>query len=813
MSAQANVSSAGVGQCDTAPDTPCYHCGEPITPDLELTVEIDQQLRVMCCLGCQAVAQSIVDNGLVSYYRLRSEKGAQASGLVPEQLNELYSYDIKEIQQEFVDVTDQLSEVTLTVENVSCAACAWLIERQLASLPGLIKSNVNTTTSRLTLSWNNQQLKLSTILFEVAKVGYKAYPFQADSAEQHEVATANAYLRKMVIAGLATMQVMMFAMAVYFDVLGSLSIGFTDYFRWISLLIVLPVVVYCALPFYKNAISALIARRLNMDVPVSLAILLAFGASVVATVQETGEVYFESVSMFAFFLLVGRFIEQRAKKKAAQISSNLFKLIPTTALQLIDGQSHTVPARLLKPGDVILVKPGEIIAADGIIINGASQTSEAILTGESMPVNKSIGDTVFASCENIESPLTVEVNCPANERLISQIIKLQEQAAQTKPKLASLADTLAQYVVVAILILATVTYLGWTLAGSDQAFWIALAVLVATCPCALSLATPSAYTCASAAISRQGILLRSGDAFDTLSNISHVCFDKTGTLTTGKFWVSTVESTLAQSEVLALCAALEASSAHPIACAFTPYLDQNCQANDCHATSGGGIAGIINGQSYKLGSADYTEIDLAAPSSEPKVVIYLTCNGQLVATISLIDQIRDDSKVLIDYLSSRGITTTLLTGDNSCHADFVARELNIDHLVKGQKPQKKLQYLNQQQQAGHIVAMFGDGVNDAPVLAGAHVSFAMGTGSDIAKSSADIVLLHDDLAKVATGIDLAQRVRTIIKQNFCWAIGYNLTAVPFAIAGLLPPYLAALGMSLSSVIVVTNSLLLLKGLK
>jgi len=811
MSSQTLSSQSSSSQDLTEQD--CYHCGEPVTPALELTVEIDQQTRLMCCHGCQAVAQSIVDNGLVSYYRLRSEKGTQASELVPEQLSELYSYDIKELQQEFVDVHSDHNEITLTVENVSCAACAWLIERQLAQLPGLLQSNVNTTTSRLSVSWDDQQLKLSTILFEVAKVGYKAYPFQVDSAELHEVATANAYLRKMVIAGLATMQVMMFAMAVYFDVLGSLSTGFTDYFRWISLIIVTPVVCYCALPFYRNALSALTARRLNMDVPVSLAILLAFGASVIATIEKSGEVYFESVSMFAFFLLLGRFIEQRAKKKASQTSSNLFKLIPSTALQLIDGQTQTVPARLLQPGDIILAKPGQVIAADGIIISGTSQTSEAILTGESMPVAKTVGDTVFASSENIESPLTIEVSCGASERLISQIIKLQEQAAQTKPKLASLADSLAQYVVMAILVLAGLTYIGWSLAGSDQAFWIALAVLVATCPCALSLATPSAYTCASAAISRQAILLRSGDAFDALTQVNHVCFDKTGTLTTGEFTINAVDSALDKQHVLALCAALEANSQHPIATAFSEHFDSSYLASQCSAKSGGGITGTINGQTYLLGSAQYAGVKPIEQSADHCVVIYLSCDGQLVASVRLSDQIRPQSNALIEYLTARGITTTLLTGDNSMHGDYVANALKLDHLVKGQTPEQKLAYLSEQQKNGAIVAMFGDGVNDAPVLAGAHLSFAMGTGADIAKSSADIVLLHDDLAKVAIAIGLAHRVKRIIKQNFGWAIGYNLIAVPFAIVGLLPPYLAALGMSLSSVIVVTNSLRLLKGLK
>ncbi|NRA84865.1 MAG: cadmium-translocating P-type ATPase [Gammaproteobacteria bacterium] len=789
----------------------CYHCGECIEPNLDLTVVIENNDQAMCCYGCQAVAQSIVDNGLVSYYRLRSTKGVQASQLIPEEMGELLAYDIEEIQQEFVERCNDDNEVTLTVENVSCAACAWLIERKLANLAGLKTSNVNTTTSRLYIVWDPKKLKLSAILLEIAKVGYKAYPFQPDIAEQHEVSVANAYLRKLVIAGLATMQVMMFAMAFYFDVLNTLSAGLANYFRWISLIIVLPVVFYSALPFYSNALSALAARKLNMDVPVSLAILLAFGASAMATVTQSGEVYFESVSMFAFFLLLGRYIEQRAKKKAAQTSSNLFKLVPLTAQQMVNGSIKTVAARLLQPGDHIVIKPGQIIAADGVVISGQSSNMEALLTGESVPVKKVIGDSVYASCENIESPLTIEVSCQPNQRLISKIIKLQEQASSTKPKLASLADSLSQYVVMVILLLASLSYIGWSLAGNPDAFWISLAVLVATCPCALSLATPSAFTCAAAAMSNQGLLLKSGQTFDTLTNVTHVCFDKTGTLTSGKFVVSQIESKLDDETVMSLCAALESSSEHPIANAFIDYHNPQYVLTNAQAYTGGGISGTINGTNYTLGNAQLSKIVDPNNKFEDQVVIYLTQDQQLVATIALFDQIRAQSHVLIDYLTSKNITTTLLTGDSSSHGDYVASTLGMTNLVNGQLPQQKLAYLKTLQQNGEIVAMFGDGVNDAPVLAQAHLSFAMGTGSDIAKSGADVVILHDDLAKVTQGVELAFRVKQIIKQNFVWAIGYNLAAVPFALVGLLPPYLAAAGMSLSSVIVVSNSLRLLKG--
>lgn len=795
----------------------CFHCGEDVPDGVALTVEVFTKPRDMCCLGCEAVAKSIVDNGLSNYYKHRTEKGVQAETLVPEQLQEILAYDHSEIAQDFVYSTDKFSEVLLSVENVTCAACAWLIEGKLIKLNGIKKCNVNTTTSRIAITWDIDKLKLSDILLAIAQVGYKAYPFQPDKAEKQEVETAKAHLRKLIVAGLCTMQVMMFAIASYFDALGSLSHELNIYFRWISLIIVLPVVVYSALPFYKNSISAISAKRLNMDIPVTIAVILAYSASVYATLTSQGEVYFESVSMFVFFLLLGRFFEQRAKKKASQVSSNLLKLIPTTA-SLLDAQGNfsTIPAKTLNIGDQVLVKPGETIPGDGIIVQGQSHANEAVLTGEQVPVSKACGDTVFASTINVDSPITVKITTKQSDQLISQIIRLQEQASFDKPRLATIADSLSQYVVVGILALSSLTYITWYLLGNDHALWYAIAVLVATCPCALSLATPSAYTCARATMSSHGLLLRTGNALDTLTRVTHICFDKTGTLTTGQFTIAQVIcDNHTQQQALTLAAALESHSSHPIARAFDQYLDTELIVKHASAVSGAGIEGTIDDIRYKLGNAAFVGLSEDKRIDDQRLVVYLTAqDGALVAAFCLTDELRGESQALIDYLSKRKIETTLLTGDGSKHANYVADSLGVSHLSKGQTPEQKLAYLNAiQHQPNQIVAMFGDGVNDAPVLSGAHISFAMGTGSDIAKSSADIILLHDDLAKVETVLTLSHDVKRIIKQNFAWALGYNLTAVPFAVFGYLPPYLAALGMSLSSLIVILNSLRLLKANK
>lgn len=804
----------------------CYHCGEVIPKNFNTVISIDNIDRRMCCHGCAAVAETIVNNSLSGYYRHRTEKSVKGSELVPQELLNLQSYDLTEIEQEFTQNNGISKEVILTVENVTCAACAWLIERKISSLSGIEKCSVNTSSARLSLKWQSEQLKLSDILVALAQIGYKAYPFKADIAEKNEVAATKAYLRRLTVAGLATMQVMMFAMASYFDVIGqdgdgSLSAGLNDYFRYISLLLALPVVFYSSAPFYKNAFSALFAKRLNMDVPVSIAIILAFIASAYGTFTQQGEVYFESVCMFAFFLLLGRYLEQITRRKASQSSSNLLKLIPSTATLINDDSYIQVPAKSLKLNQVVLVKPGETIPADGIIIRGETQCNEAILTGEQLPVNKTINDWVFASTINHDQTIEICVQKERSEQLISKIIALQEQAVVDKPKLATLADKLSQFVVVAILALSTLTYLGWWLAGNNDALWIALAVLVATCPCALSLATPSAYTAASNRLQRLGLLTKQGSALDTLTQLNHICFDKTGTLTSGRFAIKDIELFKCNiidstDKLLCIIAAIESQSTHPIANTFKPYFNTSTKIDNVVNVSGGGLSAEIDNEKYFLGSYKFVSSNILSDSVEPvinadnNVVIYLANQNNFVASISLSDEIRTESTTLINALKKLNIQTTLLTGDNSRNADYVNQQLNIDTLAKGQSPKDKLSYLKNLQAKSNIVAMFGDGVNDAPVLSQAHLSFAMGTGADIAKSSADVVLLHDDLSKIVDAITLAKRTKRIIIQNFCWAIGYNCTALPFAMAGFLPPYIAAIGMSLSSIIVVSNSLRLLK---
>ncbi|MFH0228987.1 heavy metal translocating P-type ATPase [Vibrio diabolicus] len=781
----------------------CYHCGEDVPANTDFKVDILGESRKMCCPGCETVAQTIVDSGLVSYYQYRTAP-AEKADLVPEQLQALIHYDNEDVQSEFVRNRENVSEVTLSLEGVSCAACAWLIEKQVSNTAGLVSIRVNTTTNRALLAWDKTQVRLSELLSVIHKLGYKAAPFEADKQEASYHRMMKQYLYRLGIAGLATMQVMMLAVALYLEVFGDLEPEFKNYFRWVSLIFATPVLLYSALPFYLNAWRSIKGRTLGMDVPVSIALIFAYVASLIATVTEQGEVFFESISMFTFFLLIGRFLEMRARRKAAAASGNLLKLIPAIATTL-DGEQ--IPVKTLKVGDRIRVLPGEHIPADGKVISGRIHIDESMLTGESVHVVKREGDAVYAGTLNGDESFELEVMSSKADSMISNIVRLQDEAQHSKPKIAEIADVVARYFVGAILIISAGTWFYWHQTKPDDAFWIMLSVLVATCPCALSLATPTALTCATSRMGNFGILLRKGHVFETLCKINHLVVDKTGTLTKGDIEIcdTKVLSDLPKEDCLSLAAALEAHANHPIARSFASYANDDFVVYEVQNVIGSGIEGIWNGKVVKIGSAAFVQ----GKESEESHAVYLSVDGEHVASFYYRDPIRKESKAFVQRFADAGIKTTLLTGDSLSNARPVANEIGIDHVVASAKPEDKLAYLKSLDEDS-ITMMVGDGINDAPTLAGAHLSVAMGGGTDVAKASADMTLLGDNLEKLLEARLLALRTRKIIRENLAWSLGYNLLILPLAVAGLVAPYIAVVGMSASSIIVVSNSLRLLK---
>jgi len=806
----------------------CFHCNEAVPRGINLSVEISQIQQPMCCIGCQAVAQTIVDNGLTQYYTVRTEPAHKSQSLVPEQLQKNKLLDEAVLQSEFIYQENDCKEAILTIDGISCAACAWLIEMQLDKLEGLVKINVNATSQRATVKWQDDALKLSDILHAIEHIGYQALPFKANEAELRNKKQSKEFIKRLGISGILMMQIMMIAFGLYFGAFSEMAEHNKVYLRWVSFILAIPIIFYGAFPFYTGAIKAIKAKRLSMDVPVSIAIILAFSASAWATVTQQGEVYFESVSMFTFLLLIGKFLEFRARSHASQVSANLLKLMPMTATKVIlsgdniDEESHSkevlVAAKQLIQGDYVIIKPGEVVPADGVITAGLSQLNEAMLSGEQLPINKTINDNVFAGTINGDGNITVQVKQATNQSFLSQLIRLSEQAQAHKPKIAKLSDKIAQYFVALILLTSIATAIYWQQHLPEEAFWITLSVLVATCPCALSLATPTALTCATTHLNRAGIMIKSGHVMETMPKINCFAFDKTGTLTTGEFTINRVElvtgdSSYNQEQILAISAALEAFSEHPIAKPFAQYRDYSLTAEQVKVHSGQGVTGIVNNVNYAIGKYSWleksTDFDQNQAQALSDASCILTANKQVIAAFYLIDNIRDDAYDTLSKLN-KGNKTLLLSGDSQIACDTLTQTLPVNTVLGGLTAQDKMEQIKQAQKQGYKVAMTGDGVNDSPVFGAAHISIAMGCGADITKSGADVILLNNKMSSIDTLIKIAHKTRRIILQNYLWAFGYNAIVLPLAVAGYITPYMAVIGMSASSILVITNSLRLLK---
>ncbi|MFP3351084.1 heavy metal translocating P-type ATPase [Pseudoalteromonas sp. SIMBA_153] len=785
----------------------CFHCLESVPAGFDAHVIIDNTAEPMCCIGCQAVAQNIIDQGMTDYYKYRTVSAGKVEQLVPEQLAFIKSYDNEDIQDEFINTHNDNSEVLLSVEGITCAACAWLIEKQLLNLKSVKRVDVNTSTNRAMIHWDKSATPLSELITSLAEIGYKAYPFQSDLEAQQKQQTAKAYIRRLGVAGLMTMQVMMFAFAMYFGMFSGMDSNFEQYFRWISLILATPVILYSALPFLSNAINGLKAKQLNMDLPVSLAIFGAYGASCYATVMEVGEVYFESICMFTFLLLLGKYLEFRARLKASEFTANLQKLLPLTARTLDEqGNEHIIAAKKLKLNDIVLIKAGETIPADGILVKGSTSVDESMMTGEHQPVRKYIDHNVYAGTVNHDGIIEIKINKLGQNTLLNQIIRLQHNALTKRPRLVEITDKVAQWFVAVLLVFASLTAIGWYQVDPDVAFWITISVLVATCPCALSLAIPTALTCAVATLTRKGILIKQAHVLETLSKLTLFAFDKTGTLTQGKFSLDVVDildDNYSKEQILDIAAQLESYSEHPIASAFKEFKGQR-KFDDVQLHPGIGISAQFDNTHYAIGKSGWFD----TKKTNAQATLYI--NKQAVARFYFVDKVKADADKLINVLRAANLSCHMLTGDASDAGAKVAKKLKLDSVLASCSPKDKQNAVDHWSSHGEIVAMVGDGVNDSPVFASAHLSIAMETGADISKNSADVVLLNSDLASISHLLTIAKQTRRIIKQNLALSLLYNGSILPLAAMGLVAPWMAVIGMSASSIIVICNSLRLLK---
>lgn len=768
------------------------------------------QSRELCCPGCQAVAETIVQNGLEHYYSHRSEAANNPQQLPQALPDELALYDRRDVQQPFVEQSGEWRETSLLIEGISCAACGWLIEKHLAALPGVVEAHLNLSNHRLRVRWSASTLPLSELLGEVRRIGYAAHPWQADAAAEQLTRENRRAMRQLGVAGLLWMQVMMASMATWPEFNVDLSPELDSILRWVSLFLTTPIVFYCCGQFFRGALRDLRTRHLSMDVSVSLAIGGAYAAGIWSTVMGHGELYFDAVGMFALFLLSGRYLERRARERTAAATAQLVKLLPASCLRLDEqGHSQRILLSELQPGDRVLVPPGALLPADGQVLAGQSSVDESLLTGEYLPQPRSVGDAVTAGTLNVEGPLTVEVQALGDATRLSAIVRLLERAQSDKPRLAEIADRVAQWFLLIVLVVAAIVGVVWWQLDASRAFWVVLALLVATCPCALALATPTALTTATGTLHKLGMLLTRGHVLEGLEQIDTLIVDKTGTLTEGRLTLRAVQplGDLDGDTCLALAAALESQSEHPIARAFGHAA---APVEALQNVPGLGLEGVVEGRRLRIGRADFVSALSASPTpainGEQGQWLLLGDEQGPLAWFVLDDRLRDDAPALVEAARGRGWQILLLSGDSSPMVGEVARQLGIEQARGGLTPDAKLDILRDLQTQGRCVLMLGDGVNDVPVLAGADISVAMGSASDLAKTNADAVLLSNRLGSLVDALRLARRTRTIIIENLAWAGLYNGLVLPFAALGWITPIWAALGMSASSLLVVLNAL-------
>ena len=981
----------------------CHHCGAPLGVQPHTFVVSGREVQV-CGDACRTAVETIAGAGLDAWYDLRTHSDAQgATTADPRHRAELEAWRVPEVEASLLGrggdngaADDHRTStghgigggtallptaVTLTVEGMRCAGCAWLVERLLASVPGVSAATVNFPLRRAEVLFDTHVTRLHTLIETLARAGYRATPYTVHAEEAAIESERRARIRGLGISALFGMQVMLLSIALYAsEWYGGMEAGFEQLFRWLAMMLTVPVLAWPGRAFFTGAVAALRNRHLTMDVPVALGLSIAFAGSAFATVTGEGEVWFDSVVMFVTLLSAARYLELLARRRATATIRTLARSAPLVATRVRAGtpgggdrsspagcdaarhggtgddgdtasagdtgdndgdggnrddpDTERIPAAALRPGDRVRVRPGEAVPADGTIRSGHSAFDESLLTGESNPVARSAGDRVLAGSVNGSGVVEIEVTGVGDDTVLGGVLGRAGQAARERPAIAELADRAAAWFIGGVLVLATGVAIGWLLHDAARMVPVLVSVLVVTCPCALSLATPAAMTAALGALARAGLIATRANAVERLALATHCLADKTGTLTEGRFRLQSVTPLTGVSgpRCLALAAALERYATHPVAAALVaaaggggrevgigdeagpgdeagtgargepgtcrnddkaPAIETMATAEargDEHATActdapeaaacktnigglkvdeadthTGGVTGRIDGVHYAVGSPEFvvracgldpgtfgidgapkahdgsSGQDARAPgkgatclvgprpsAAGPSVPapgipstpgndadathVLLARDGAPLARFALADTLRPDAPELVEGLRRRGIETTIASGDSPAAVDLAARALGVSHHLAGLSPEDKLEEAARLAASGERVLMLGDGVNDTPALAGAHVSVAMGRGAAAAAARADAVLIGDDPGRLLAALDIARRARRIVKQNLAWALGYNLVALPLAAAGAVPPWAAAVGMSLSSLAVAGNALRVGRGL-
>ncbi len=792
----------------------CFHCGEALPAGRPFVASVGGEEREVCCLGCKAVAEFIDGNDLGSFYRFRSQPHAGLD--IRPELVAFKAYDSDDMRDRYVHVANGRAEAILDIGGMYCSACAWLLDAALARHEAIHSVDINPATRRAVVAWDFDALSFSGLLGVVAEVGFKPQPVGQDQKDASQERQYRLALKRLIVAAAAGMQVMMFAVALYTGDFFGIEPGVQKFLKVISLLVALPIVFYSATPFFRGAWRGIRARMPGMDLPVSIAIIAAFAASVRSIWLDSGDIYLDSVAMFVAFLSATRFMEMRARHRSDGFTLALARLLPDTAIRLAGDSQEIVAVDRLRAGDTVIVRPGDTVPADGVVISGELFVDESVLTGESLSQVRKVGAKVYAGASNQEGSGHIRVTLTGASTSLAEIGRLLERAKADRPPIAVLADRIASRFVLAILVIATATGLVWSAIDSSRVFEIVLATLVVTCPCALALATPAALAAAASRLAASGFLLVRSRVLEVMQPGATIVFDKTGTLTRGR--PAVVHTRLLSDDgqagkqyCKALAAALESTSEHVLARAFSVWYEAGLiDIQDMRPEAGKGVVATIGDTRYRIGSFDFVAelagCHIAVDESEPSTHVYLGSESGFLAEFIIGDELRADARAALDALRAAGYRIAIASGDRAASVAGVATTLGVEDWQASLTPAAKLEFIANRRRLGETVIMVGDGINDAPVLASADASIALDAGTALARASADAIALGRRLMCIVDASNVAQQTRHIIRQNIAWAIVYNLAAVPLAAAGVLAPWMAALGMSGSSLIVVLNSL-------
>lgn len=763
--------------------TACKHCNEPCIDRVDF-----------CCNGCEGAYHVVKGLGLDKYYKNR---------VIDENMRPLIPSDNSALNfDDFTIINDSTSTLYLMVDGVHCAACIWLIETVLAKETGIIEGRMNMSTRRLTIKWDNSKTDATTLLKQINQLGYRLMPYDPETLENKDKEAEKSLLIALAVAGFASMNIMLLSVAIWSG--ADLQPHTRNFFEWLSALIGLPTLIYAGRPFYTSAFESLKHKRVNMDVPISLAVITTGALSLFETITRYGDTYFDSAIMLLFFLLIGRYLDMRTRGKARGIAEQLGTLQVASATLITNNNRHkTVATKDLKVGDIILVSRGESIAADGVIVQGDSHIDSSMMTGESLPLSVHLNDTVHAGCLNIDNPIQVKITATGNETALAEIANLVEQATNSKSTYTRIADRAAQLYapIVHTLAAATLSFWWWHTGNFHDALLVAVSVLIITCPCAIALAVPAVQVAVNSKLLRMGIIIKNSDALEKLKNIKHVFFDKTGTLTLGQL---SLKANLNNHD-LQIAASLAQNSKHPLSVALTKIFNGAfLSLKNIKEIAGKGIEAEYNGSRIALGNTAFCGVTKSKKTHSAHT--WFICGNNTPTLLEFEDTLRPQSKSTVSKFDAVAIKSSVLSGDQNESVQVVSSACGIHSYYAQQTPKDKHDIIINE----GLALMVGDGINDAPSLAAAHVGITFSNASDIARTSADIIIQNQTLNSVWQVYQAAKQAHNAIIINFAIALAYNSVAIPLAMMGKITPLWAAVFMSTSSLTVMLNSLRLAK---